>query len=185
MASQKYFISYASQITLTSAFHRQTFIDIQQESNTNNQQSGITGFLLFKNGKFFQYFEGDELACANLLLSLKRDKRHTNLQVISEGAIDKTVFQAWRMCCFDMDTDNYEFELEPILGEFNPHQWQASDVARVVDIFSQRHLGELPLPQTSYIGLKLQQLKQRHRVFLVVQLALLVLIAVVLVSLFI
>lgn len=180
MASQKYFISYASQITLTSAFHRQTFIDIQQESNSNNQKSGITGFLLFKNGKFFQYFEGDELACANLLLSLKRDKRHTHLQVISEGAIEKTVFQAWRMCCFDMDTDNYEFELEP-----NPHQRQASDVAHVVDIFSQRHLGELSLPQTSHIGLKLQQLKQRHRVFLVVQLALLVLIAVVLVSLFI
>ena len=69
--SQKYFMAYCSEITLTAALNQHTFTQILNQSIKNNTRSGITGFLLYDAGKFFQYYEGDELACANLLHALR------------------------------------------------------------------------------------------------------------------
>ena len=45
--SQKYFIAYCSEITLTAALSQHTFIHILNQSIKNNTRSGITGFLLY------------------------------------------------------------------------------------------------------------------------------------------
>ena len=45
--SQKYFIAYCSEITLTAVLDQHTFTQILNQSIKNNTRSGITGFLLY------------------------------------------------------------------------------------------------------------------------------------------
>ena len=105
--SQKYFIAYCSEITLTAALNQHTFTQILNQSIKNNTRSGITGFLLYDAGKFFQYYEGDELACANLLHALRQDNRHTHIKLIGQGYISNAVFNNWFMGCFDLSQHSY------------------------------------------------------------------------------
>ena len=70
---------------------------IVQTSATNNAKDGLTGFLLFRDGSFFQLIEGESTALDSLLNRLHRDPRHRNIAVLDDSGIDARAFGQWRM----------------------------------------------------------------------------------------
>jgi hypothetical protein len=70
------------------------------QAKRNNDQTGITGILLYRSGLFMQYLEGTKNAVQNLYTlytKIKNDRRHTSLIKMHEKAISERVFKNWAM----------------------------------------------------------------------------------------
>lgn len=71
--------------------------NIEQVSQKNNKQAGVTGILMFKFGKFMQFLEGPESEVRRIFSVIQKDPRHTNIEVLTEGIIPKRQFSDWHM----------------------------------------------------------------------------------------
>jgi hypothetical protein len=87
---------------------------IVEQSARNNPSADITGFLLFRKGKFLQLVEGPLMALETLLARLAEDDRHRDLEVVSRLPIAQRSFPRWRMRRVGGDRDALD-ELEQAL----------------------------------------------------------------------
>jgi hypothetical protein len=71
-----------------------------------NHQQGITGCLLYHNGKFIQYLEGNQYKVLKLYDKIKEDKRHTKVEILTYGEIEKRAFEKWDMAFEDFYGEN-------------------------------------------------------------------------------
>jgi hypothetical protein len=71
--------------------------DIHASARKLNALDGITGLLIFNGTHFLQIVEGAGPAIDELLLRLRRDRRHSGLEVRDERAIDRRSFPDWSM----------------------------------------------------------------------------------------
>lgn len=71
--------------------------EILEQARTKNAQLEITGILLFRRGRFFQYLEGPELRVRKLYDEIFQDPRHDNLRVLLELPVDERRFSSWTM----------------------------------------------------------------------------------------
>lgn len=62
-----------------------------------NPERGVTGFLVFANGLFFQHVEGPAAALDTLLDDLSRDPRHHSLEVLGRRPRETRAFPGWKM----------------------------------------------------------------------------------------
>ena len=99
MNHQIQYYVYASKINLTQIFDPNLFTDIREQAQSNNQHHHITGFLLFKDGKFLQYIEGQKAVCEQLFNTIKQDRRHKDIVVLDQGQLEKRYYQQWLMNC--------------------------------------------------------------------------------------
>jgi hypothetical protein len=70
---------------------------IIQQSARNNGKAGLTGFLIYQNGRFFQVLEGEKPPIDDVMRRVERDPRHSAITIISRREIDERAFPAWRM----------------------------------------------------------------------------------------
>ncbi|AGS34551.1 hypothetical protein B841_05390 [Corynebacterium maris DSM 45190] len=63
----------------------------------HNASADITGLLLLRGGMFVQFLEGTAEDIDQLLASIRRDERHTDVKVIIEEPVDRRRFPDWRM----------------------------------------------------------------------------------------
>ena len=54
-----------------------------EKARLNNEELGITGCLLYYQGEFIQYLEGNQIKVLELYDKIKADKRHTDVELIS------------------------------------------------------------------------------------------------------
>lgn len=87
---------------------------IVEQSARNNPSSDITGFLLYRGGRFLQLIEGPLMALEMLLARLAQDDRHHDLQVLSRLPVAQRSFPRWRMRRVGVDMDALN-ELEEAL----------------------------------------------------------------------
>lgn len=95
---------------------------IVEQSARNNPSADITGFLLYRGGRFLQLVEGPLMALEILLAQLAQDDRHHELQVLSRLPVAQRSFPRWRMRRIGVDIDALD-ELEEALrseGEGRP-----------------------------------------------------------------
>lgn len=71
--------------------------DIVQKSATRNTARGITGFLLFAEGLFFQCIEGTNAALDGLMADLAGDPRHYAITELSRKPISERAYPNWAM----------------------------------------------------------------------------------------
>lgn len=71
--------------------------DIIQKSASRNTARGITGFLLFAEGLFFQCIEGTSAALDGLMSDLARDPRHHAITELSRKPISERAYPNWAM----------------------------------------------------------------------------------------
>jgi len=85
---------------------------IQEASQRNNQEWGITGFLACLGNTFFQVLEGPEEAVDHLYHErIVPDPRHKDVLCLkSETDVQERIFPGWHMKAFDL---NNESELIP------------------------------------------------------------------------
>ena len=141
MTHQKYAIAYTSHMTMTALLKKHKVLaHIQSQATVNNQHSGIHGFLIFKKGIFFEYIEGDEIVCRNLVNRVKTDKRHKNMHILMHGTRSVDLFTDWRMYWEQPQHPQAIFSLSPLLSAFNVADWQMADIVEVVNCIAHQDL---------------------------------------------
>jgi hypothetical protein len=78
------------------------FANILSTARSENPKLGITGLLLFDNGKFLQVLEGEKFHLDALMENIARDKRHNNIQILVDAPIDHRELEGWNMEAFDI-----------------------------------------------------------------------------------
>jgi hypothetical protein len=71
--------------------------DIHRAARELNALDGITGLLVFNGTHFLQIVEGSRTAIEELLERLRRDPRHTGLEVRDQHRIERRSFPDWSM----------------------------------------------------------------------------------------
>ncbi|MBC7409379.1 MAG: BLUF domain-containing protein [Arcicella sp.] len=72
-------------------------LDILKTSQEFNLKYNITGCLLYFDKEFIQILEGDEQSVKNLFSKIKKDIRHTNVNLLLENGKTERVFKNWSM----------------------------------------------------------------------------------------
>ena len=67
-----------------------------------NQQLGITGMLLYRDGNFLQVIEGPQTAVRKLISTIERDARHRNIVLLGVKPIAERQFSEWSMAFRDV-----------------------------------------------------------------------------------
>ena len=78
---------------------------ILNQSRVNNLKLGITGLLLFVEGKFIQILEGEKHDVENLYKIIQNDKRHQKVNTLIKGNIEKRNYPDWSMAFKSMTGD--------------------------------------------------------------------------------
>jgi len=63
----------------------------------NNSRNGITGFLLYVDGKFVQVLEGEKQKLDELFEKIKSDYRHEKVNKLIEGESQQRNYANWSM----------------------------------------------------------------------------------------
>jgi hypothetical protein len=63
----------------------------------NNQTNDITGILIFKDNQFTQILEGQESSVEKIWVTIQKDDRHRDLQLLSKESIEVRSFMKWSM----------------------------------------------------------------------------------------
>jgi len=88
-------IAYTS--VATDAFGPGEIFKIIETSNRNNAKVDVTGFLMFKDGRFLQILEGDHEALNTLMRVIERDERHHSIETVAREEVSQRLFPNWRM----------------------------------------------------------------------------------------
>lgn len=76
---------------------------ILQSSKKHNKDNDITGILIFRDGLFLQFLEGDKSKVFSTISRIITDQRHNHFKVISERFSAKRTFNSWPMAFLDGD----------------------------------------------------------------------------------
>jgi hypothetical protein len=78
-------------------FGNEELLKLLEKARANNEQLGISGMLLYKDGDFMQALEGPEEQVHRLSARIARDPRHQNVKKLLEGPITEREFPDWSM----------------------------------------------------------------------------------------
>ena len=70
---------------------------IHRTARDVNSIEGITGLLIFNGTHFLQIVEGSPLAIDDLVERLRRDPRHSGIEIRDQRGIDERSFPDWSM----------------------------------------------------------------------------------------
>jgi hypothetical protein len=88
-------IVYSS--TATVPFGDDELVGLLATSRDNNAVDGLTGMLLFHDGRFLQVLEGPDEAVRSRLGVIAVDERHTDVRVLLEEELNERRFPDWTM----------------------------------------------------------------------------------------
>ena len=71
--------------------------EILEGSRQRNDESGITGLLIYHDGSFIQMLEGPEEAVVETYGRIEKDQRHTRITKVFSGESDQRYFPDWKM----------------------------------------------------------------------------------------
>lgn len=71
--------------------------EILKTARNFNSKNDVSGCLVFSKGYFIQLLEGSKDTIKELMDNIDRDKRHTDIDILSEGETEKRIFDTWDM----------------------------------------------------------------------------------------
>ena len=80
--------------------------ELLEKARVNNLRDRITGCLLYYEGEFIQYLEGNQVKVLTLFDKIKVDKQHKDVTILSYGVTDSREFKDWEMAYADFFGDN-------------------------------------------------------------------------------
>lgn len=96
-----YYLIYRS--VATDLPDRASLIQLLEHARTANARRGITGMLVYQNGRYMQMLEGEEAKVRELFDGIATDPRHRLVKVVATGNTPKRHFQDWSMGFRDME----------------------------------------------------------------------------------
>ncbi len=88
------------------SFREDQIQEMLKKARQKNDRLGITGCLLYFNGQFIQYLEGNQIRVLELFDEIKKDKRHYDVELLSYGERDSREFKNWDMAYEDLYGEN-------------------------------------------------------------------------------
>ena len=67
------------------------------QAQARNRALGVTGMMLYDNGRYFQTLEGPPEALDDIWASIRRDPRHGSIEVLSQHIVPARLFSGWDM----------------------------------------------------------------------------------------
>jgi FAD-dependent sensor of blue light len=92
MLQQVVYISAATKV-----FEADDLERLLAKARRRNEQSGVTGVLLYDNDSFLQVLEGAPADLERTLARIRRDPRHTGFTVVQDQRIERRDFGDWSM----------------------------------------------------------------------------------------
>lgn len=83
--------------TSTKDMTEDDILSILDVSRMRNQEDGITGMLIYRQGAFIQVIEGQAESVDSLMDRVMRDTRHTSISIIERCVIPVREFAEWSM----------------------------------------------------------------------------------------
>lgn len=81
----------------TQAFDDESLRALAEQSSQANAKVGISGLLMYVDGYFMQYLEGENEPLSKLISKISADNRHTVLKQFSTSTLTARLFPAWNM----------------------------------------------------------------------------------------
>ncbi|WP_053353732.1 BLUF domain-containing protein [Leucobacter musarum] len=81
----------------TSAFTEAQLPDLLVRARAHNAAAGVTGMLLYRQGRFIQFLEGADRDVHALFTAIHADPRHESVRVLLDEPIEQRQFQDWTM----------------------------------------------------------------------------------------
>jgi hypothetical protein len=104
--------------------------DIQpmlEKARTKNAKLGITGCLLYYEGEFIQYLEGKQIDVIALFDDIKKDIRHSNIELLSTAEREGREFDQWDMIYEDFFGGNDQIAyLKLLISSYFENETEAS-----------------------------------------------------------
>jgi hypothetical protein len=75
----------------------ETILGILKSSTRNNKRRGITGMLLYSEGRVMQVLEGEKDTVLETFQAIELDVRHCDIFVLVEVEIESRKFASWSM----------------------------------------------------------------------------------------
>ncbi len=66
-------------------------------AQSRNRREGVTGLLIYDQGRFFQWIEGPEMGLNRVWDSIRRDPRHQQVEVLRREVVPQRFFSRWDM----------------------------------------------------------------------------------------
>ena len=108
------------------------------KAKENNHRLGITGCLLYHEGEFIQYLEGNQFRVLTLFDKIKADSRHMQVDLLSYGEREGRAFGSWNMAYENFYGENVHIaHLRLMVGEFLNHNKVTADANPSKAIFWQ------------------------------------------------
>jgi methanogenic corrinoid protein MtbC1 len=73
------------------------------QARSRNRSLGVTGMLLYENGRFLQTLEGPPASLRKVWDSIRRDPRHGEIEVLSDHMISSRLFSDWDLLLYSRD----------------------------------------------------------------------------------
>lgn len=126
-------LAYASYSTLDT--QDLNLESLAQQAAEKNAALGVTGYLCFDHGVFFQYLEGERQAVKEVMQSILQDDRHDVINSVDLGEIDERVFPDWSMRYLnrsDLRRVDLEHVLEHTLFHMDPKVYGEANIAALI-----------------------------------------------------
>ncbi len=81
----------------TEPFSEEQLQQLLIASQANNHKTGLTGLLLYDEGRFFQWIEGQPDHLADVWDAIQKDTRHTDIELMGQQSIPLRFFGDWDM----------------------------------------------------------------------------------------
>lgn len=102
--------------------------DIAEQAAARNAALGVTGVLRFNGLSFVQILEGADGAVDELMASIRRDPRHSNVQILGQWSVKVRLFPDWRMRIVE------RLHLEEMIGLVRASS-KGANVFQVLEVF--------------------------------------------------
>jgi methanogenic corrinoid protein MtbC1 len=76
-----------------------------KQARERNRSLGVTGMLLYENGRFLQTLEGPPASLQTVWSSISRDQRHQDIEVLTEHVVSSRLFSDWDLLLYSREED--------------------------------------------------------------------------------
>lgn len=83
--------------TATHPMGDQDLADLLAQSRERNERNDVTGMLLYKDRRFIQLLEGHEESVQKIFDSIRKDERHTDVELLWLRYVQYRDFPDWTM----------------------------------------------------------------------------------------
>lgn len=130
-------IVYASRVTfeVQDGLNREV-LRILMEARNKNPQKDIGGVLYYADGCFFQCLEGKKDIVLDLFEEIRKDSRHTQIQILVDRSISKRLFRAWSMKFVPVHEQVTDLLKEKGFATFDPYKFNIMMIDEILRILS-------------------------------------------------